>query len=75
MTAETTETPARLATPREIAHYRRVSLQTLNNERYLGTGPKYKKLGGRVLYDWADVLAWVNANTRQRTDDQPAPAR
>jgi hypothetical protein len=66
-------TPTPLATPEEVATYRRVTSAALACERHQGKGPKYKKLGGRVYYDWADVLAWVEANTMQRTDD-PRPA-
>ena len=55
--------PAPLATPEEVATYLRITSQALANKRYLGQGPPYKKLGGRVFYDWADVLAWVEAKT------------
>jgi hypothetical protein len=66
-------TPTPLATPEEVATYRRTTSAALANERHKGKGPKYKKLGGRVYYDWADVLAWIEANTLTRTDD-PHPA-
>ena len=61
--------PAPLATPEEVAAYRRTTASALAQERYRGTGPKFKKLGKRVFYDWDDVRAWVSANTCQRTDD------
>ncbi|MBJ8340000.1 DNA-binding protein [Antrihabitans sp. YC3-6] len=57
-----------LATPAEVAEYRRVTVAALAQERYLGTGPKFKKLGKRVLYDWADVYSWIDGNTMARTD-------
>jgi hypothetical protein len=70
-------TPTPLATPEEVATFRRTTSAALANERYKGSGPKYKKLGGRIYYDWTDVLAWVEANTMTRTDDRrpatPAP--
>ena len=65
-------TPQPLATPEEVATYRRTTSAALACERHKGNGPKYKKLGGRVYYDWADVLAWIEANTVTRTDD-PRP--
>jgi hypothetical protein len=37
--------------------------------RYRGTGPKFIKRGRRVLYRWADVNAYLDANTVLRTDD------
>lgn len=64
--------PTPLATCEEVATYRRTTSQALATERYLGRGPKYKKLGSRVFYDWADVIAWVEVNTQQRTDDRKA---
>jgi hypothetical protein len=66
-------TPTPLATCEEVASFRRTTAGALANERHKGTGPKYKKLGGRVFYDWADVMAWVEENTMTRTDD-PRPA-
>jgi hypothetical protein len=66
-------TPTPLATPEEVATFRRTTAQALCNERHKGKGPKYKKLNGRVFYDWADVMAWVESNTMTRTDD-PRPA-
>ncbi len=77
-----------LATPDEVASYRRTTESSLAQERYKGTGPKFRKLGRKVstrlrpsddlgaraarrFYDWADVYAWVDQNTMQRTDDRP----
>ena len=58
--------PTPLATAEEVATYLRTTSQVLATKRYLGQGPPYKKLGSRVFYDWADVLAWVEVNTVQR---------
>ena len=63
--------PTPLATAEEIATFLRTTSQVLATKRYLGTGPKYKKLGSRVYYDWDDVQAWVDSGTQQRTDDRP----
>lgn len=38
--------------------------------RYLGTGPKFVKLGRAVRYRQSDVEAWLVAQTRQQTGDQ-----
>jgi hypothetical protein len=47
-------------TPQQVRdrYQGRISLQTLANWRYQGTGPQYLKLGGRVLYPLAELLAW-----------------
>ena len=44
-----------------------VSVNTLNRWRLEGRGPIYIKAGRRVLYDPADVSAWLEANRRQST--------
>lgn len=66
--------PTPLATPDEVATFRRTTVASLAQERYRGTGPKFKKLGKRVFYDWTDVYSWIASNTLQRTDDRPGAA-
>lgn len=61
-----------LATPEEVADFMRTTPAKLANDRYRGIGPKFIKHGRRVLYRWADVQSWAEANTLQRTDDRPA---
>lgn len=63
-----------LATTEEVAEYLRTTVPKLANDRYRGIGPKFVKHGRRVLYRWAEVLAWADANTLQRTDDRPGAA-
>jgi hypothetical protein len=58
-----------LATPQEVAEFRRTTVACLAQERYKGTGPRFLKLGKRVFYDWAEVYAWIDANAMTRTDD------
>lgn len=72
----TIEAPKRLplATPQEVAEFRRTTVATLAQERYRGAGPKFVKLGKRVFYDWHDVYSWIDSNTLQRTDDRPGAA-
>ena len=50
-----------LATPEEVADYLRKPAKTLTNWRSQGIGPKYRKIGRDVRYDWKDVLAWIEA--------------
>lgn len=69
MASRSVVTPTPLATPEEVATYRRTTASALAQERYKGKGPKYKKLNGRVFYDWVDVADWVEANTLTCTDD------
>ncbi len=50
-------------TPEETAKVLRTSPRTLERRRLDGTGPKFVKLGGRVLYRPEDVSAWAADRT------------
>ncbi|WP_049773324.1 hypothetical protein [Segniliparus rotundus] len=54
-----------LATPAEVAAYRRTTLGQLAQERYKKRGCPYKKIGSRVFYDWQDVYAFVDQCGKQ----------
>lgn len=56
-------------TPDELsARFRgEISTRTLANWRCLGTGPRFTKIGGRVLYPLAEVLVWENSRTVNST--------
>lgn len=41
-----------------------VASATLATWRSRGTGPRFVKIGGRVLYRLADVIAWEAKNSR-----------
>lgn len=49
----------------EAAQYLDVAEQTLANWRWLGTGPKWIRVGGRVKYDRHQLDAWLDAQTQQ----------
>ncbi|WP_336643501.1 helix-turn-helix transcriptional regulator [Microbacterium sp. MMO-113] len=57
-----------LLTPEQLAEFLQVSTASLANDRYLGKGPRFIKLGGRVRYRKADVLAHLDENVHTRTD-------
>jgi predicted DNA-binding transcriptional regulator AlpA len=67
----------RLSGP-EAAHYLGISASTLSKLRVFGGGPKFYKLGRRVVYDSSDLDDWFAARQRSSTSDsgaagQPAP--
>lgn len=45
-------------TERELATHWRVAPRTLQRWRETGTGPAWLRIGGRILYDRDDVLAY-----------------
>ena len=52
---------------REAAQCLGLSVSTLNKLRVFGGGPTFFKLGRRVVYDRADLDAWMDARRRQST--------
>lgn len=58
----------KLATADEVADFLGYTKAGLAQMRYRGTGPKFVKLGGiQVRYRWAEVEAWIDRQTRDRT--------
>jgi hypothetical protein len=53
----------------EAARYLSLSPRTLEKHRTYGTGPAYRKIGGRVIYAVADLKAWADVGTRTSTSD------
>lgn len=60
--------PRHLRTP-EAARFLGLSGRTLEKHRTYGTGPVYRKLGGRIVYALDDLQAWADRGTRQSTSD------
>lgn len=54
-----TRTVFDLLTISEVSEMTRIKEATLRWYRHNGTGPKSAKLGGRVMYRRADVIAWI----------------
>ena len=57
-----------LRTP-EAARFVGLSIRTLEKHRIYGTGPRYSKLGGRVVYRVEDLQTWVDAAAKESTSD------
>lgn len=51
-----------------------IKKQTLAVWRLKGSGPRYIKLGTRVLYSVDEIDAWLAAHTRTSTSDPGADA-
>jgi hypothetical protein len=64
----------RVLTPRffrtsEAGVYLGLSPRTLEKHRTYGTGPVYRKLGNRVVYEIVELDAWAAIGTRRSTSD------
>lgn len=60
--------PRYLRTP-EAARFLGLSGRTLEKHRTYGTGPAYKKIGGRVVYALQDLQGWADRGTKTSTSD------
>lgn len=61
-----TDTSMRLRT-RDAAAYLAISPRTLEKYRLTGEGPPFLKIGRAVVYDSADLDAWLADKVRQST--------
>lgn len=68
---EATAPPRHLRTP-EAARFLGLSDRTLEKHRSYGTGPLYRKIGGRVVYTLEDLQAWSQRAVRSSTSDPNA---
>src|SRR6516162_1410758 len=63
--------PRFLRTP-EAARFLGLSGRTLEKHRTYGTGPMYRKIGGRVIYALDDLKAWADLGAKNSTSDPGA---
>ncbi|MGJ8530808.1 MAG: helix-turn-helix transcriptional regulator [Alphaproteobacteria bacterium] len=69
MSANPTGLPPRYLRTPEAARFLSLSGRTLEKHRTYGTGPAYRKLGGRVVYSIEDLQAWADRGTVTSTSD------
>lgn len=67
------DTYNRLLNVTEAAERLSVSASYLNKLRVTGGGPPFVKIGARVAYDPADLVAWL-AGQKRTTTGQAEPA-
>jgi predicted DNA-binding transcriptional regulator AlpA len=72
MSANLTGFPPRYLRTPEAARFVGLSIRTLEKHRIYGTGPRYSKLGGRVVYRLEDLQSWVESGAKASTSDPGA---
>jgi predicted DNA-binding transcriptional regulator AlpA len=72
LTAPSAANPPRFVRTQQAAAFLGLSHRTLEKHRTYGTGPAYRKLGGRVLYALEDLQAWADRGARMSTSDPNA---
>ena len=66
--------PPRYLRTTEAGRWLGLSGRTLEKHRTYGTGPAYRKIGGRVVYAVADLQAWAEQGARRSTSEA-SPSR
>ncbi|MCF6108964.1 helix-turn-helix transcriptional regulator [Mesorhizobium muleiense] len=66
------DAPHKYLRTKEAAPIVGLCARTLEKHRTYGTGPNYRKVGGRVLYDIDDLHAWIALGARTSTSDTNA---
>lgn len=61
--------PIRFLRTPEAGRLLGLSGRTLEKHRTYGTGPRYRKIGGRVVYDEGDLRSWADQGLRRSTTD------
>lgn len=74
MTDNESPLPPRFLRTSEAARHLGLSGRTLEKHRCYGTGPIYRKIGGRVVYALGDLNAWADRAARISTDPRVARA-
>ena len=74
---EGAQLPPPLLRTADAGRYLGLSGRTLEKHRVYGTGPKYRKIGGRVVYAIDDLQAWADQGTQTSTHEprQLSPLR
>ena len=52
---------------KEVSNYTGLSCSTLNKLRCSGQGPRFAKIGRRVVYDIADLDSWLAKHLKTST--------
>ncbi|OHB31826.1 MAG: transcriptional regulator [Phenylobacterium sp. RIFCSPHIGHO2_01_FULL_69_31] len=67
--SEMTPLPTRFLRTREAGDFLGLSGRTLEKHRTFGTGPTFRKIGGRVVYAVSDLQAWADLGAKSSTAD------
>lgn len=69
--------PARMLRTAEAGRFLGLSGRTLEKHRVYGTGPVFRKIGGRVVYAISDLQDWADRGAQVSTHDprKVSPAR
>lgn len=64
----------KMISPKELAVFLGVPLQTVYEWNHSGAGPRYSRFGKHVRYAPADIEAWVSARAVDRSNRRRSAA-
>ena len=56
--------PEFFLTERELSPRIKKSVSWLQNARWRGDGPPFRKIGRRVVYRWSEVESWIESQNQ-----------
>lgn len=62
-------------TPAQASSFVGLSTRTLDRHRLTSMGPKFSRVGRRVIYTRSDLIAWVRAKVFQSTSEEDTARR
>ncbi|EGJ73558.1 hypothetical protein STTU_0769 [Streptomyces sp. Tu6071] len=64
-----------MLSPKDLSEWLGISLQAVYHLNHSGAGPRYSRVGGKVIrYRLADVEAWLDSRAVERGDRSGAAA-
>lgn len=69
MSLPATARESRYLTNDEAADFLKLSPRTLEKQRVVGGGPRFRKFGRRVVYAMDDLVSWAEARGCDSTSD------
>ncbi len=69
MTRKATVQPTQFLTNEEAATFLKLSPRTLEKQRVVGGGPRFRRHGRRVVYALDDLECWSSATACDSTSD------
>ena len=69
MTSESLQSASPFLDTAQAAEFLKISPRTLEKQRVVGGGPRFRKFGRRVLYALTDLRAWADERSYANTSE------
>ena len=69
MVSESPQSASPFLDTAQAAEFLKISPRTLEKQRVVGGGPRFRKFGSRVLYALTDLQAWADERSYTNTSE------